>query len=637
MADNSTSTGGEQSGIAGLLTLLMEAGYSNINPKSWLETFEQVDAAAHNTIATFGQGSEMVKAIKDTLTDSVVEVTKLGGSFEKIAAMQNDISGALNRNIILQSDSIEKLYAASEISGKNAGVVASNFKDAGYSVYQSSGELQKTVDIARGMGVNVKAVTGLVVDNIDKLNKYNFEGGVEGLSRMASQASMLRIDMKKTLDLADSLFDPAKAIDMAASLQRLGVQQSALLDPLKLMNLAQNNPEELQNQIVQMTKSFAKFNEETGKFEIPSGSRRQLMEISKSLGIGYEELTKMSLGSLELDTKLQKIRFPEFMNEDQRKMIANMAEMGDGGEYKIKIYDEKQGKVIEQSIDKLREEQLAQLKEQGTPKSMEQLLREQQPYTVQMANDIRSLANRTGYALAGTDIGENLYKKVTDGMNKMADDFQKVMNPKDFKDVLNKDIGAIGKELNDVMLGKQSVGDAFQKLKGPFGDMADNIIPKLKKGFGDWVDDLEKLGLINKKMIKTLLDNEKKLYTNTSGGGNRDSTVQNDFIYDQENDRVTSFSKGDLVMGVDKKSMEGNMNTPLTAYLGKQTDSISKTESNNTINLNINLSAPPNVDSDTITKHVIDLIRNNSTVGQTIVQTIKNTTTNYGQTVSYKR
>jgi len=632
MADS--TSGEDPKGISGLLDLLMKAGYSNINPKAWLDTFVEVDDAAHRTVAVFGQGAEMVKAVKSALVDSVVEVTKLGGSFEKIAQLQNDIAGSLNRNIILQDEGITKLYASAEITGKNAGTIASNFKDAGFSVYQSSNELQKSVDVARGMGVNVKAVAGAVVENIDKLNKYNFEGGVEGLSRMAAQAAMLRVDMGSTLQLANKLFDPAQAIDMAASLQRLGVQQSALLDPLKLMNLAQNNPEELQNQIVQMTKSFAKFNEETGKFEIPSGSRRQLMEISKSLGISYEELTKMSLGALEMDTKLQKIRFPEFMTEDQRKMVANMAEMGEGGEYKVKFYDESQKKVIEESIDKLTDKQLAQLKEQGTPKSMETLLREQQPYTVQMANDIRSIANRTGYSIAGTDVGENMARNVTAGINKAADNFQNVMNPKQFKDVLDKDIKGISSALTDVLTGKESVGSAFNKLKGPLGDITDNVIPNFKTAFGKTIEDFKSMGLINESIIKNLKKQEEELYNKVGGSGDRSGTVTqvNDFIYDQENDKVTAFAKGDLVMGVDKNSIYNNANSPLTSYLAKQTESVTKTESSNTLNLNINVSAPANMDSDTLTKHVIDLIKNNSTVGQSIVQTIKTTTSNYGQT-----
>jgi hypothetical protein len=48
---------------------------------------------------------------------------------------------------------------------------------------------------------------------------------------------------------------------MAASLQRLGVSTSALLDPLALMDMGQNNPAELQNQIVEMTKQFTYFDE----------------------------------------------------------------------------------------------------------------------------------------------------------------------------------------------------------------------------------------------------------------------------------------------------------------------------------------------------------------------------------------
>ena len=114
------------------------------------------------------------------------------------------------------------------------------------------------------------------------MNQFTFQGGVEGLAKMAAQAVSLRINMDSTLNLANRLFDPENAIETAAAMQRLGATQSDLLDPLRLMDLAQNDPTELQNQIAEMSKQFVQLNKD-GNFEIMPGARRQLMEFRRHL------------------------------------------------------------------------------------------------------------------------------------------------------------------------------------------------------------------------------------------------------------------------------------------------------------------------------------------------------------------
>jgi hypothetical protein len=114
---------------------------------------------------------------------------------------------------------------------------------------------------------------------MESMNKYNFQGGVDGLAKMAAQASSMRIDMKTTLNFAEGLYNPEKAIEMSSALQRLGVTQSDLLDPLRLMDLSLNDPTELQNQLVQMTEQFVQLNEK-GQFQIAPGQIRRLREIN---------------------------------------------------------------------------------------------------------------------------------------------------------------------------------------------------------------------------------------------------------------------------------------------------------------------------------------------------------------------
>jgi len=204
------------------------------------------------------------------------------------------------------------------------------------------------------------------------------------------------------------VFNPEGAIEVAAAMQRLGVSQSSLLDPLKLMDLSQNDPAELQNQIAQMSRQFVQLGKD-GHFEIMPGAKRQLREISQAMGISYDQLTKMALGSADLDKKMKEISFPD-VPEDQKKMIANMAEMGDGGEYKVKFTDS-EGKSQEKSVSELSKDDVAAIEKMANtaPKSMEDLAKEQLSATKDVAAAINSLGDRTGLGLAASKtVGQGL-------------------------------------------------------------------------------------------------------------------------------------------------------------------------------------------------------------------------------------
>lgn len=194
----------------------------NMDMDAIVGAIKEVDEAALGITSKFGQARENIMVLKQQMSAAVTDVTLLGGGFEDIAKIQEDIGETLGRNLVLTSESYERLYAATKVSGQSVDKIASSFKDAGISVYQSATEMEKVVNTARGLGVSAEAVSSKVLTNMDALNKFSFEGGVTGLAKMAAQATLLRVDMKESLDLALELYNPEKAIDLAAAMQRLG-------------------------------------------------------------------------------------------------------------------------------------------------------------------------------------------------------------------------------------------------------------------------------------------------------------------------------------------------------------------------------------------------------------------------------
>jgi hypothetical protein len=441
---------------------------SNFQTEAVGKVVAELDKGASTLLKQFGVGQEMAQTLRATMADAVTGVRTLGGDIDAVIKTQMEASKALQRNVILSAEVNKDLYATMKVTGQEVGTLVSGFKDVGIGAGRVAGEMKKVVDIATQSGVNAADVSAKVLQNMDALNKYNFEGGVSGLAKMAAQASLLRIDMSQTLAFAEKVFDPEGAIEMAAAMQRLGVSQSSLLDPLKMMDLAQNDPAELQNQIAQMSKQFVQLGKD-GNFEIMPGAKRQMREISKAMGIPYEQLTKMALGSAELEDKMSKIRFPDLpgLDEDKQKMIANMAEMGAGGKYEVQVKDEQTGETITKALDQLNEKDVANLEKMANtaPKTMEELAVSQLSVTEKMAADIKSLADQTGLGAART-------KAMGTGINFLRDTstaVRKTLSPKEMstKNLASSIDSGIDKNL-DVLKrltdGEISAGEARKEV-----------------------------------------------------------------------------------------------------------------------------------------------------------------------------
>jgi hypothetical protein len=431
--------------------------------KEFGDAIYNLEDAAVAVAQQFGQGRENVVNIKAALNDASDSLIKVGVSITEALAkaqkIQTDFSGAIGRNALLTADSFGKIQSMSDVTKVSVDTLTTGFADAGISIINAGEEMQKVVDTSRGIGVSTAQVSEMVVDNLKETSKFNFQGGVEGMAKMAAQAVNLRIDMSSTLKIAESLFDPEKAIDMAAAMQRLGVAQSSLLDPLRLMDLAQNDPAELQNQIAEMSKEFVRMNEK-GQFEILPGAKRQLMEIGKELGYNNGELVKMALAGAELDDKLTKIKLPDTFTEEQKKFIANMATMGPGGEYKLKVDGTDVG--LDKALDLFTkdENKLKEFMEAQKPKTMEELAKEQINIFVSMKRDSEVLTKAVTRIATAIGAGGAAETTVT-GMKEVTSKLPDIFATQELSQTAMRK--NTDEALKDVMstLGKGEIGEAF--------------------------------------------------------------------------------------------------------------------------------------------------------------------------------
>jgi len=425
---------------------------SNLNPSDIKEIVINLDEAASRMLKQFGQAREMSDTIRKSMTESVTSVRKLGGDIDDVLKTQSQAAASLGRNVLLTQETTTSLYAAFKVTNIEVGKIVSAMADVGISASDAGEQMHNVVKVARELGVNALAVSEKVVTNMDALNKFNFEGGVTGLAKMAAQATMLRVDMKKTLDLADKMFNPEDAIKTAAALQRLGVTQSDLLDPLRLMELGQNDPAELQNQIAEMSKQFVKLGKD-GNFQIAPGAKGQLREIGKELGMTGGEIEKMALAGANLDKKLKEINFSVNAKEEDKKLIANMAEKGKDGSYTVKI----DGKT--KNVDDLSKTDIDNLIEESkkAPPTIEKLAEDQLGVLKNIETAIKSSGDLTGLALSKSETGSNILKTA-----KTAVTASKELIPEQMQDS-----SKYGKKIDEIAAGVAAgnLGGAFTTLK----------------------------------------------------------------------------------------------------------------------------------------------------------------------------
>jgi hypothetical protein len=454
--DDSKKTNG---GVDNILSEIRKIVESNIKASEINAVVQEMDRTYSSLAKTMGLGRESAQAIKASLGDAYSEIKMLGGSMSDIEGIQKGLVNALGTNVIATKEVFKDIYAAAKVSGQEAEVISKKFIDAGYSMHNIGEETKKIMDTARSLGVSAQAVSSAVLSNMEQLDTHNFAGGVEGLARMASTSAGLRVDMSKVMASVDKAFNPEGAIEMAAAFQRLGVSQSELLDPMRLMNMSRNDPEAFQQSIAKMGASLTELDEK-GNIKIAPGSMGKLKELAAAMDMPVSEFAKMSKAAAEMDIKMSKIKFPDFINEDQKKLLANVTQMKDG-EMKINVGGEM--KDLNEALKSVggNKEAFEKLIKDNTPKSNEELLNEQLTVQEKIANNTESLKGKTGRAFAGTKQGEQMLVSSGNYVKAITDSFNKEM-----------DIGKMRKGLDENLT---AVGDSllkFAKGEGSFTEVA---------------------------------------------------------------------------------------------------------------------------------------------------------------------
>jgi hypothetical protein len=434
-------------------------------------------------LRAFTQTRERISEIQVAITDATPNVRRLGGDMQNVSEIISEVAIESRRNVIATAEEVEKLFAIEKTLGLGADVLSKSFLDVGLSIESIPEALEDSMNYVQSIGGNARTVMKDVSDNMGQMNRFQFEGGVQGLTKMAAKASMLRFEMKETFALAEKVLDPDGAIEVAAGFQRLGVAAGNLVDPFQLMNMSINDPSGLQDSLADVAKQFTEFDAETKTFKINPQGVLTLRAMEKEAGLSAGSLSKMGLAASELDQRLSAVDAAglEIATEEDKQYLANIIKLKDG-KYTVTLDDgrtEELANLQQEEFDKLIDEQ------KNAPKTLEDTAKAQLRLDQIMSTNIEAIKAKVvgGILTAPTmqDMNETVRRLTEKTFNTINDEFttktardetQVIFS--DLKDDIVNIIGR-GNYTPDAILTELMAGSGQR-----FADLGEGVLEKVK-------------------------------------------------------------------------------------------------------------------------------------------------------------
>ena len=481
--DNSQTTGGDlgttAKGVLGTYKDIQDAikEYGTSLGDNVIKQFEDIQGKAATLNKTLLNGiSGYDRGISQVLTKTLDKTLQIGGTLQDATDAYSTINTELGKSVILNENILTKTIEFSKATGLSVAESAkltANFMELGLSIEQSQKESEKLRQTAAKFGINAGQFIKSIGENIKTAAAYGFRNGIDGLSKMVARSQALRVEFKGITGLADTLFDPEKAIELAANMQVLGGAVGDLADPFKLMYMAENDVEGLQEAIGQAAASSVTFNEQTGAFKLTGTEMRRLKAQADALGMEYGDLADKAIKykkEAEILSRLQPLQGFSNLSKEQQQVIASLAEIGPGGKVDLRLPGFEQGVTNFAALFKDgTKEQIALAQFQASQqKSDRDIAEEQLAITTKNEINVRTIRDAVVIMAAKDgDVGSFLKKIET--------------YTKDIGDLVNQNyetVGALGKKLEETAIAGAQIATkgAIQVSKVALGE--DIYLPK---------------------------------------------------------------------------------------------------------------------------------------------------------------
>ncbi len=319
--------------------LLKKWGWDNL--KKW-GVFE-MDKELRNAARTIGVSSNKYTGFAKNLSNAAFSTSMMGVNLKQLAKMQGDYSDGIGRATILTEDgaiAMAQMAAGTGLGEQFAVEMAVAMDNFGVGAEASRDMVQDTMNIAAEMGVSGGKAVKTLQKTLQMSQRYNFKGGVKSLAKMANSAVKLKLDMDGIAGVADKVFRPEGAIELAAQLKTMGGNFSKIADPMQLMFKARNDFAGFAKDIGKASAEFVEFNAESGAFEVKGGlARDRMREIANMTGISVDKLQEMAVAQKRIERVGSLV--PLSYSEKDKELIESIAQMDADGNMFVELNGDK--------------------------------------------------------------------------------------------------------------------------------------------------------------------------------------------------------------------------------------------------------------------------------------------------------
>jgi len=280
-----------------------------------------------------GMVGKLSKGFREEIIAASPAAVSLGISFEELRDSVTGLVGESGKFKLLGEGTIKQMELASVFTENMSalGAMGKDFEKIGLGVSDMSREIDKAGHSALEVGLSAKTTTKMIDENLKYINSYGFKNGMAGLNSMVQKSVEFRMEMKNVFDFAEKVWSPEQALGVVANLQMIGGAFGDLNDPIKLMYMATNNVEGLQDALIGAAKSVVTFNREQGRFEVTGANLRRAKEMADQFGMSLQELTTGAVAAMERTTAASDLMSTGLiMDSKDREFLTNLAQMKDG-------------------------------------------------------------------------------------------------------------------------------------------------------------------------------------------------------------------------------------------------------------------------------------------------------------------
>lgn len=316
-----------------------------------------------------GIAGKLSEEFRDNILETVPMAATLGFDIKNITDMVTTLGEKSGRFNLMSQETMEHSLVTTRAFGstmREMGETMTEFEKVGYGAADTLQQIDTAGRSSISLGLNAKKTTEILKKDIGKLNEFGFSNGVQGLNRMIQKSLEFRMNMDDVFKIADKVMSPDSAIELTANLQVLGGAIGDFNDPLKLMYMATNNVEGLQDALIGAAGGLATYNKEQGKFEVTGANLRRAKEMAAQLGMTTGDLNKSAIAAQERIQANNVLLAKGFdMDKNDREFLTNMSQMKDGHMSITvpKSLQDQLGKQTEIRLDQLTQKQIDVLKE----------------------------------------------------------------------------------------------------------------------------------------------------------------------------------------------------------------------------------------------------------------------------------